>query len=45
MIILFNFKSLMTMLISKQHNIKFIIIIKISDIKFVLFYLFSKAMS
>ena len=43
--ILFNFESLMIMLMSKQYNIKFVIMIKISisDINFVLFYIIFKS--
>ena len=42
--ILFNFELLMTMLISKQHNIKFVIMKKISifDIKLALLYIIFK---
>ena len=42
--ILFNFELLMTMLISKQHNIKFVMIIKISifNIKLALLYIIFK---
>ena len=44
MMILFNFKLSMKVLMSKQHDIKFIITIKISisDIKLALFYIIFK---
>ena len=38
----FNFESSIIMLISKQHNIKFVIIIKTFNIKLVLFYIIFK---
>ena len=38
----FNFKLLMIMLMLKQHDIKFIIIIKTLNIKLVLFYIIFK---
>ena len=41
--ILFNFELLMIMSISKQHNIKFVIMNKISDIKLVLLHIIFKS--
>ena len=38
----FNFESLIIMLMSKQHNIKFVIMKKILNIKLVLFYIIFK---
>ena len=40
--ILFDFKLLITMLMSKQHDIKFVITIKTSDIKLALLYIIFK---
>ena len=40
--ILFDFESLMTMLMSKRYNIKFVMMIKISDIKLALLHIIFK---
>ena len=40
--ILFDFELLITMLMSKQHNIKFVITRKISNIKLALLYIMFK---